>query len=165
MYREVTQMAYTRREYMGGVPGSRITQFDVGNSKEKFPIEMTLVADETCQIRHTALEAARISATRVLTKHTGATGFHLKIRLFPHHVLRENKQASGAGADRVSQGMRHSFGKAVGTAARVRPGRKIMTVKCKVEHFQWGKESLRKANMKLPTPCHIVIERGAELVR
>ncbi|MBI4392510.1 MAG: 50S ribosomal protein L16 [Euryarchaeota archaeon] len=165
MYREVSQMAYTRREYMGGVPGSRITQFDMGNSKANFPVEMTLVADETCQIRHIALEAARISATRVLTKYAGATGFHLKVRLYPHHVLRENKQASGAGADRVSQGMRGSFGKAVGTAARVTPGRKIMTVKCQVEHFQWAKDALRKANMKLPTPCHILVERGAELVQ
>ena len=27
MYRKITQHAYTRREFMGGVPGNRILQF------------------------------------------------------------------------------------------------------------------------------------------
>ena len=29
MYREIKQQAYTRKEYMGGVPMPRITQFDL----------------------------------------------------------------------------------------------------------------------------------------
>jgi large subunit ribosomal protein L10e len=29
MYREIRGQAYTRREYMGGVPANRITQFDL----------------------------------------------------------------------------------------------------------------------------------------
>lgn len=31
MYREIKGQAYTRREYMGGVPAVRISQFDMGN--------------------------------------------------------------------------------------------------------------------------------------
>jgi len=31
MYRQVKGQAYTRRKYMGGVPNSRISQFDMGN--------------------------------------------------------------------------------------------------------------------------------------
>ena len=58
----------------------------------------------------------------------GRSNFHFKVRVFPHHVLRENKQATGACADRVSEGMRLAFGKAVGTAARVIRNQKIMTV-------------------------------------
>ena len=93
MYRNLAKKAYTRREYMGGVPGSKIVQFDMGNLTEDFPVELSIVAEEACQIRHTALEAARIGINRQLQKEVGRANFHLKIRTFPHHVLRENKQA------------------------------------------------------------------------
>lgn len=165
MYRYITQQAYTRREYIGGVPGSRITQFDLGDKTTDFPVQVSLVAVEQCQVRHTALEACRVAANRVLLKHCGALGYHLKIRPYPHHILRENKQASGAGADRVSQGMRQSFGKPIGTAARVYPGQVVLTIGTKPEHFLRAKEACRKANMKLPTPTRMVIDRGEDLVK
>ena len=113
-------MAYTRREYMGGVPSVRISQFDMGNlqKEDEFPVKLTLRVKARVQIRHTAIEAGRIAANRVLTK-IGATDYHFKVRVYPHVVLRENKLATGAGADRVSSGMRRAFGKTVGTAARV----------------------------------------------
>ena len=62
MYREIRGQAYARKEYMGGVPGIRISQFDIGDPRTKFPMKIHLVAAEACQIRHIALEAARISA-------------------------------------------------------------------------------------------------------
>ncbi len=74
----------------------------------------------------------------------GRQNFHLKIRTFPHHVLRENKQATGAGADRVSEGMRLAFGKAVGTAARVAPKQKIFTVYTNAQYIDKAKEAVRK---------------------
>lgn len=165
MYRNITQRSYTRREYMGGVPGSKIVQFDMGNLTGDFPVEMSLLAKEGCQIRHSALEAARISANRLLLRDVGQANYHLKLRVYPHEVLRENKQATGAGADRVSQGMRQSFGKAVGTAARVRPGQKLMTVSVNPVHFALAKESLRRAGHKLPTPVSIEVEKGNELIK
>ena len=57
MYRNLAKKAYTRREYMGGVPGSKIVQFEMGNLSQEFPVETHLIVDESCQIRHTALEA------------------------------------------------------------------------------------------------------------
>ncbi len=158
MYTKITGPAYTRREYMGGVPNSRITQFDLGNTSGKFSTEVSLLVEEACQIRHTALEAARIGANRYLSKSLGTANYRLKIRIYPHHVIRENKQATGAGADRVSQGMRKSFGKPVGTAARVRPGQKVISVFVNEANIEAAKKSLRKAAMKLPTPCRIVPE-------
>jgi large subunit ribosomal protein L10e len=149
---------------MGGVPASRITQFDLGNTKGDFPIVITLIAQESCQIRHIALEAARIAANRHMIKKAGSLGFHLKIRIHPTIVLRENKQATGAGADRVSMGMRKSFGKAVGTAARVHSGQALITIRTNRSHFNTAKSALRRAGMKLPTPCSIVIEEGETLV-
>jgi large subunit ribosomal protein L10e len=157
MYRNVNKKAYTRREYMGGVPGSKIVQFEMGNLSQEFPTEIDLIVDETCQIRHSALEAARITANRRLMKDVGRSNFHFKIRVFPHHVLRENKQATGAGADRVSEGMRLAFGKAVGTAARVESGQKIMTVFSTAQYLEKIKDALRHSGHKLPTPSHLKV--------
>ncbi|KAF5087496.1 MAG: 50S ribosomal protein L16 [Methanoculleus horonobensis] len=160
MYRNLAKKAYTRREYMGGVPGSKIVQFDMGNLTEEYPVELSIVAEEACQIRHTALEAARIGINRQLQKEVGRANFHLKIRTFPHHVLRENKQATGAGADRVSEGMRLAFGKAVGTAARVDKGQKVFSVWTSPQYVEKAKVSLKRGIYKLPTPARIIEERA-----
>jgi len=158
MYREIRGQAYTRKEYMGGVPGLRISQFDIGDLKATFPVRVHLVADEACQIRHIALEAARISANRYIAKKAG-NAYHLKLRLYPHNVLRENKIATGAGADRISEGMRAAFGAPTGTAARVQPGMKIFTISTTEDHVDDAKEALRKGGVKLPTPWRLVIEK------
>ena len=157
MYHSIKQQAYTRREYMGGVPTSRITQFVSGNKKSFFPVNIILYANESCQIRHTALEAARITANRYLEQNASVNDYKLIIRVYPHHVLRENKQATGAGADRVSQGMRASFGNAVGTAARVETNQIIMSVETFEKNVSHAKEALRKAASKLPTSCIVKI--------
>jgi large subunit ribosomal protein L10e len=164
MYREVWGQAYTRKEYMGGVPASRIIQYDMGDTKGDFPVKITLKAKEPCQIRHTSLEAARIAANRLLSKRVGSANYHLKIRLYPHHVLRENKLATGAGADRVSSGMRHAFGKNVGTAARVKSGQSVMTIWTNPNQYKLAKEALWKASIKLTIPCTIDVEKGKELL-
>ena len=165
MYTPIAGQVYTRREYMGGVPANKIVQYDAGNPRGDFPITLTLLVKESCQIRDSALEAARITANREITLAAGETGYHLKIRVYPHHVLRENKQAMGAGADRVSMGMRMSFGKAIGTAARVKPNQKLITLRTTVNCIKAAKEALRKASMKLPTPCSVIVEKGAELIK
>jgi len=159
MYRNLSKKAYTRREYMGGVPGSKIVQFEMGNLSTDFPLETHLVINESCQIRHTALEAARIAINRRLMKEVGRMNFHFKIRVYPHHVLRENKQATGAGADRVSEGMRLSFGKAVGTAARVDSKQKVFTVYTTLQYVDKVKDALRHGGYKLPSPSHIIIDQ------
>ena len=158
MYRYISKRAYTRREYMGGVPGLKFVQFDMGNLSADFPMEVSITVDEACQIRHSALEAARTSINRKLNKELGRANYHLKLRTYPHHVLRENKQATGAGADRVSEGMRRSFGKAVGTAARVSPGQKIFTVYSEPQHLERVKNALRHGGHKLPSPVHFTVD-------
>ena len=159
MYREIKGQAYCRREYMGGVPASRITQFEQG-TKGDYAVRMSLRVVEQCQIRHIALEAARISANRFLSKKVGASGYLMKIKVFPHQVLRENKIATGAGADRISEGMRHAFGKAVGTAARVSRDQEVMCIETSQSHFNNAKQALKRAAVKLPSPCYIVVDRG-----
>lgn len=142
---------------MGGVPGSKIVQFEMGNLSQEFPTEVDLIVEESCQIRHSALEAARITVNRRLMKSVGRSNFHFKVRIFPHHVLRENKQATGAGADRVSEGMRLAFGKAVGTAARVDANQKILTVYSTPQYLEKVKDALNHGGHKLPTPSHLKV--------
>ncbi|WP_049971676.1 50S ribosomal protein L16 [Haladaptatus cibarius] len=163
MYREIRKPPYTRREYITGIPGSKIAQHkmgDVGEDEDSYPVQISLVLEEECQIRHGALEASRLSANRYLLKNIGETGYKMILRKFPHHVLRENKQATGAGADRVSDGMRQAFGKPVGTAARIQNGERLFTAWCEVEDADAVKDAFRRAYNKVSPPCRIVVERG-----
>ncbi len=164
MIRYIRGQATTRREYMGGVPASRITQFVIGNKTAKFPVQLSLTANEKCQLRHNSLEAARISANKALEKYIGSANYCLRIRVYPHIVIRENKQATGAGADRVSQGMRRAYGKPIGTAARVKLNQILMTLDTTEQYFSPAKAALKKAGMKLTTSTTITVVKGAELL-
>jgi large subunit ribosomal protein L10e len=161
MYRYVRGKPSTRREYMGGVPASRITQFVLGNKTGEFPLKITLSPLEKCMVRHNALESARITVNRTLEKKVGATNYRLHIRVYPHVVLRENKQATGAGADRVSQGMRAAYGKIVSTAAEIKPDQIIIMVETTEPYIEQAKSALRKAGMKIPSPCKVSVNKAS----
>ncbi len=163
MYTKISGPAYTRKEFMGGVPYPKITTFIQGNQKRDFEIELRLVAKEACQVRHIALEAARISVNRKMLEGTTADSYFLQIRPYPHHVIREHKMATGAGADRISSGMRAAFGRPVGTAARIAAGDIIMVGRTTPERALKLRDALHKASIKLPTPCKIEIYKGKEL--
>jgi large subunit ribosomal protein L10e len=160
MYRAIEGQVYTRQEYMGGIPTCRVTQFDTGNLKTEFPMRFSLGCEEAAQVRDIALEAARVSAVRVLEKHA-PNGYHLKVRRFPHQILREHKMAMGAGADRISDGMRGAFGKPVGHAVRAQIGAELITVYTTPENAEHAKEALRKASHKLPIPTRLLITTTA----
>jgi len=167
MYREISKPAYTRREYITGIPGSQIAQHNMGNLQtdpDDYEVEVTLRVEEECQLRHGALESSRLSANRVMLKQVGQENYKMVLRKFPHHVIRENKQATGAGADRVSDGMRLSFGKIVGTAARIERNDRLFTIYCNPEDADVAKDALRRAYNKISPPCRIVVERGEELL-
>ena len=118
-----------------------------------------LVLHFKLQIRHNALESARVMIVQTLDKQIGKGGdYFVKIRIFPHHVLRENALATGAGADRFQKGMRQSFGKPTGTAAQVKKGQKMIEVRVDDKHENVGRTALKKASYKLPTKCRIVVE-------
>jgi large subunit ribosomal protein L10e len=165
MYRDIDKPSYTRREYITGIPGSKIAQHTMGDqhtTPEDYPVQISLIVDETVQIRHGSLEASRLSANRHLIKELGENNYRMILRKFPHQVIRENKQATGAGADRVSDGMRQSFGKIVGTAARIQAGERLFTAYCEVDQADAVKEAYRRAYNKITPPCTIRVERGED---
>ena len=165
MYRDINKPPYTRKEYITGIPGSKIAQHKMGSvdmEPDDYPVQISLSVDEECQLRHGALEASRLSANRHLIKELGEGNYKMILRKFPHHVLRENKQATGAGADRVSDGMRQSFGKIVGTAARVEVNDRIFTAWCQPDEAPVVKEAFRRAYNKISPSCTITVERGQD---
>lgn len=155
-YRRFDTPPYTRKEYIRGVPGSKIVKFDYGNTKGEFPAKLSLVTLEIGQIRHNALEAARVIATKHLALNLGEMGYHLKIKAFPHQVLRENKMMAFAGADRIQDGMRRSFGKPAGTAARFRFLQTIIEVHVPADKKDVAKRALELAMAKVPMPTRIM---------
>ncbi|MFH0832834.1 MAG: 50S ribosomal protein L16 [Candidatus Aenigmatarchaeota archaeon] len=147
-----------RKGYVKGVPKPKLTEFELGK-KQVYDNAIFLVSNEDVQIRHNSLEAARVSAVQTLEKNIGkGNSFFFKIRVFPHHVLRENALATGAGADRFQQGMRQSFGKPMSTAAQVHEGQKIIEIRVNSNCIKTAKLALKQAKYKLPTTCKIVVE-------
>ncbi|MCJ0620077.1 50S ribosomal protein L16, partial [Haloarcula hispanica] len=143
-----------------------IAQHKMGRKQkdaDDYPVQISLIVEETVQLRHGSLEASRLSANRHMIKELGEEGdYKMTLRKFPHQVLRENKQATGAGADRVSDGMRAAFGKIVGTAARVQAGEQLFTAYVNVEDAEHVKEAFRRAYNKITPSCRIKVERGEE---
>lgn len=146
---------YRRLNFVRSVPHNKIVKFVMGDARKDFPVKVYLRAGSDIQLRHNALESARTSANRYLEKHLGKKGFQFKIRVYPHHILRNNPLAAGAGADRMSTGMARSFGKVVGIAARVKKDQIILEVGCEKEHIKVVKEALRRAYNKFPITCKI----------
>ena len=167
MYRELSKPSYTRRDYVTGIPGSKIAQHNMGNLQsgpQDYPVQISLRLEEECQIRHGSLESARLSANRVMLKQVGQENYKMVLRKFPHQILRETKQATGAGADRVSGGMRQAFGKPIGTAARVQNGERVFTIYCDPEDADVAKDALRRAYNKMSPPCRVDVEKGEKLL-
>jgi large subunit ribosomal protein L10e len=157
-YRAVKGQSYTRKEFVKGFPPPKINKFTMGDTKAKFDYEARLIASERAQIRHNALEAARVATNRLLMEKL-ANNYLLHVHPYPHIILRENKMIFGAHADRLQDGMRRSFGKPIGTAARVEPDQTIITVNVNTDGIEPAKEALRRGGAKLPIPCRVVIEK------
>jgi large subunit ribosomal protein L10e len=157
-YRPVKGQAYTRKQFAKGFPPPKINKFTMGDTKANFDYEAKLIALKRAQIRHSALEAARVATNRVLMDKL-VNDYLMRVLPYPHVILRENKMIFGAHADRLQQGMRRSFGKAIGTAARIEPDQVIITVKVKANGVETAKESLKRGSTKLPIPCRIVVEK------
>lgn len=150
-YRYQKNKPYIKSRYCRGVPDSKIRIYDVGNKKapvDLFPFVAHLVCDEKQQISSEALEACRVCINKYLGKMVGKDAYHIKMRAHPFHVLRANKMLSCAGADRLSSGMRHSYGKPIGVAARVDIGQILLSVRAKDAAEPHVIEAIRRGKFK-----------------
>jgi large subunit ribosomal protein L10e len=152
-YRYCKNKPYPKSRFCRGVPDPKIRNYDLGKKRgevEEFPFTVHCVSREIEQISSEALEAARIQANKYMSKTSNKESFHMRIRAHPFHVLRINKMLSCAGADRLQTGMRQSYGKPIGTAARVRIGQILISIRTKEQYVLCAHEALRRARMKFP---------------
>jgi len=159
---------YTRKSkkksksYVKAVPGSQLTKFHMGKIHDyelgKFPIKVIAYSIDkgVVQVRDAALEAARQAIHRELDKPL-LGNYYFSIRVAPHHILRENKMLTGAGADRMQTGMSHSFGVTIGRAAMVHPGKDVFVFGFKEER---ALPILRKVidQIRSKLPIHLRLE-------
>lgn len=151
---------YRKKNYVRASPHNSIVKYTMGNAQKEFPLTLELVSNADIQLRHNCIESARKSSIKFLEEKLGKN-FRFQIRMFPHHVLRENPLASGAGADRMSTGMTQSFGKPIGIAAQVRKGKAIMDLAIDEKDAATGTIALKRAQYKFPMRC-IIRERRAD---
>jgi large subunit ribosomal protein L10e len=150
---------YRALNYVRASPHNQIVRYDMGNFVKEFQYKLELVSDADVQLRHNSIESARKSANKLLETKCN-NDYNYKIRMFPHHVLRENPLASGAGADRMSTGMTMSFGKPIGIAAQVKKGKSIMEINIDEKNLQTAKDALKRCQNKLPMHCIIRVSKN-----
>ncbi len=154
---------YKKLCYVRARPANRISRY-TGGTQGELPVNVHLITKSDLQIRDSALESARQTSNRTLEGALGKTGYFFQMRVFPHHILRENPLASGAGADRLSTGMAHNYGKPIGIAARIKKGKPIFTVKTTKEHIDLARRAMKRAAYKLPCACSVVVEEPKKKV-
>ncbi len=151
-----------QKSYIKTVPPQKIVKFTMGKGdlyeKGKFPYELTVVSEEKVQLRHNALEACRQFVNKKLDKELGGQ-YLFKILPFPHHIQRENKMLTGAGADRMQTGMQLSYGKAMGKAAILKEGSKLFFIAVpNVKAVSFARKTIKQIKSKLPGKIKILYE-------
>jgi large subunit ribosomal protein L10e len=160
---------YTRKSskksqsYIKAVPPLKIVKYNMGDKKietqNKFSHVVRMITEEKAQIRDNSLESCRMMINKSLDKEAPGA-YYFSIKIYPHHILRENKTAAGAGADRLSSGMKHSFGVTVGRAAIINAGKEIFHVSCVGEKTaQSARKALEKVKSKVPFKNRIIFEK------
>ena len=154
-YRSI-ERPYTRvskfrsKSYIRVSPAKRIVTFNMGE-RGKYRYELSLRPKATLQIRQEALEASRQVVVRFLERSADkGQKFFFRIHKYPFHILRENPLAAGAGADRMSTGMKKAFGKPIGVALQIKEADTLFTIQVNEEFLGVAKTALQKASKKLP---------------
>lgn len=141
-----------QKSFIKVVPPQKIVKFQMGkvSETEKFPHLLTVVSTENVQLRHNAMEACRQYINKKLDKELGGQ-YAFKIIPYPHHIQREHKMLTGAGADRMSSGMQLSFGRSIGKAAVLKPESKLFLIWLPNEKsVVFARKVIKQVKSKLP---------------
>jgi len=127
-----------------------------GFDKGDYPITLNVISKEKIQFRDNAIEAVRQYLNRFLQIKLGKE-FYFEVKIYPHHILRENKMLTGAGADRMQTGMSRAFGKTAGRAALIKPNQTLFTIGIKTPKAEIEARKLIKST-KSRMPCKTSIK-------
>jgi large subunit ribosomal protein L10e len=154
-----------QKSFIKTVPQQRIVKFTMGKeglyNKGKFPHVLTMICDEPhkVQMRHNALEACRQYINKQIDNRL-AGQYMFKVIPFPHHVQRENRMLTGAGADRMQTGMQLSFGKATNKAAILKQNSRLFVIAVPTEKdVIYARSILKKVNPKIPCKTKIIYQK------
>ena len=161
---------YTRRSnvksksYIKTIPQQKIVKFKMGDirgyEKGKLRRIVKLVSGEKVVIRDNALEAARQYIQNTLQK-TIPGLYYFEVKVFPHHILRENKvYGGGSKGERINTGMQQSFGTTLGRAAIVKKNQDMFLLA--VFNDKARKDAavaLTKIKAKLPCKSKLIFEK------
>ena len=149
-----------QKSYIKTVPNSMVVKFRMGDLKGfrdgKYKIILSAVSKDKVQMRDNSIEAMRQFLNRFLTEKLGKE-FYFEVKPYPHHILRENKMLTGAGADRMQTGMSQSYGKSMGRAAFVKPGQVVFKIGVMNEKGEIEARKLIKS-VKARLPCSVSVE-------
>lgn len=137
-----------RKNYVKALPHTSLLVFRMGDENKTYDLVLTLNTNQYVQLRSNALESARLVANKHLERKLLGQYF-FRIVTYPHMVIREKKRATGAGADRLSQGMSMSFGRPVSIAARIGIGKPVLEIRTTTNNRTVAKEALKRAAAKL----------------
>jgi len=157
---------YTRRSrvkskaYIKTVPPMKMTKFNMGNASKYnsggYNYGIDLVCAENAQTRDVSLEAARQFINRKLDEEVG--DYYFLVAVFPHHILRENKMLTGAGADRMQTGMTQSFGVTTNMAVQLHQNKEIFKIAVMTEDLaRKVRGFLNKVQPKLSCRTKIIV--------
>ncbi|MFH1710682.1 MAG: 50S ribosomal protein L16 [Nanoarchaeota archaeon] len=152
-----------RKNYIKTVPPQKVVKFHMGNisafEQGKYSTVISVVSKESIQLRDNALEAARQSIHKELELNFPGQ-YYFGVKVYPHHILRENRMLTGAGADRMQTGMTQSFGATMGRAALIKPNQTIFIIGVNSEKaVKISREAIVKIRPKLPCKTRIITEK------
>ncbi|MGC8687328.1 MAG: 50S ribosomal protein L16 [Candidatus Micrarchaeia archaeon] len=136
-----------KKNYVKALPHTSLLIFKMGVEKP-YDVELRLESQQKVQLRSNALEAARLLVNKQLESQL-PQNYLFRVLVYPHNVIREHKMATGAGADRISQGMSLSFGRPISVAARVNRNQAIFSLRVNSQNRKAATIALKKAALKL----------------
>ena len=149
-----------KKSYIKTIPNSKIVKFKMGDLKGfkngDYKIVLEVISKEQVQLRDNSIEAVRQFFNRFLQTKVGKE-FYFEVKMYPHHILRENKMLTGAGADRMQTGMARSFGKAIGRAALIKPNQTLFIIGVKTPKAEISARKLIKS-AKSRLPCKTTVK-------
>jgi len=152
------------KSYIKTIPSSKIVKFKMGDIKGfkegKYPLQIRVISKENIQVRDNSIEAVRQYFNRFIQEKVGKE-FYLEVKIYPHHVLRENKMLTGAGADRMQTGMSQSFGKTIGRAALVKNGQVLFIIGVKTpKQESEARKLINSSRARLPCTVTTMTIKG-----
>jgi len=152
-----------QKSFIKTVPQQKIVKFTMGKEslvrEGKLPHQLTLISTENVQMRHNAFEACRQFINKKLDQELSGQ-YVFRVIPYPHHIQRENKMLTGAGADRMQTGMQLSFGKSSGKAAIVKPKSRIFFVAVpRLKDVAFARKVLKQVKSKLACKTRITYEK------